>query len=85
MTYEQRQKVAEAVMACVGWQARVCDILAVMLLGREATTERELVREAAEYAWDHLLGEPAKPTAATIERKYWRTRKTRKGVKALGF
>jgi hypothetical protein len=53
----------------VGWDMRGADLaVCEMMAGPDATRE-ELIRVVADYAWDHLLGEPKKPTEKSLERK----------------
>lgn len=44
---------------------RTADIAAVSMIMEHAEDE-EIISAVAEYIWDHLLGEPAQPSARTI-------------------
>jgi len=41
--------------------ARACDVMVILTLGGT-------IEEAAEYAWDHLLGEPDSPSETRVRR-----------------
>lgn len=50
----------------VGWQMRACDLAVVRGLvpdPRGPTGIEGLARQACEYVWDHVCGEPEEPSA----------------------
>jgi hypothetical protein len=69
LTEEVKRDVVENVLAVIYWPMREADFQAAVTLGGDATLD-QLVDAAAEYAWDHILGEPAAPTAEEIAAAY---------------
>lgn len=75
MTDTRMREIVSSVFAVIGWQMRECDYQVVLLLTDPPPPEclpTVLIQAAAEYAWDHLMGKPKRPTPKMIVSEYKR-------------
>lgn len=80
MTDIRMRQIIADVFAVIGWRMRECDYQVVLLLADPPPPEclpTVLIQAAAEYAWDHLMGKPKKPTAKQIVSEYRKRENTR--------
>jgi len=76
MTTNEKREIIKGVLALVDFSMRESDFkILEMLEGGDGSME-SLINATAEYAWDHILGEPANPSAKQIALRYKQLRGT---------
>lgn len=59
-----------AMLEAVGYAPREADLAVLAELSHGARSDAGVAEVVAEYVWDHLLGEPARPTTRQLARTF---------------